>query len=105
MTHRNEPTFHRMPTDVPTAAHQGGCSCCGGLASLEAARMKQPMSLVLKVKGSAGKEAGSTCGSQPLISCPDCSLSPLLKVALRQTRLPTRGGSSSWYAVFGGLLP
>lgn len=60
-----------------------------GLSGSGQARKKQPMSLVLKAEGSAGKEAGSTCGSQPLMSCPDCSLARLLKVALRQTRLPT----------------
>ena len=60
-----------------------------GLSGSGQARMKQPMSLVSKAEGSAGKEAGSTCGWQPLMSCPDCSLAPRLKMALRQTRLPT----------------
>lgn len=61
-----------------------------GISGSGQARMKQPMNLVLKAEGSAGKEAGSTCGSQPQMSCPDCSLAPVLKMALRQTRLPTQ---------------
>lgn len=60
-----------------------------GISGSGQARMKQSMSLVLKAKGSAGKEAGSTCGSQSQMSCPDCSPAPVLKMALHQTRLPT----------------
>ena len=40
-----------------------------GLSGSGQARKKQPMSLVLKAEGSAGKEAGSTCGSA-------CALEP-----------------------------